>query len=314
MSRDGEISYFRRPHAYGAIGSLFRAVSPVYLILSLGMLLGLLWSYWDVLKILFTDWQQDDNYSAGQLVPIAALFLVWRDRAALSKSRIKPCLMGLVVILLGMGMRVFGLMYVYESAERYSMILTVYGLVLFVAGPDLFKRMFWILLFLVLMIPLPGRIHNLISGPLQSFATWGAVFALEMIGLTVDARGNVILLNDSIHVAVSEACNGLRMLTAFIVVTSVLAYVVKRPRWEKAVLMVSGVAIAILCNMARLLVTAVLYLHAGSEIAERFFHDFAGMTMMPLAVGMLLGELWVMKKLIVPEGKSLNRRAKPKVS
>ncbi len=156
-------------------------------------------------------------------------------------------------------------------------------------------------MFLFLMVPLPGKIHNLISGPLQTQATTGAVFLLELLGVIVTRQGNVIVLNNTIPLAVAEACSGLRMLTAFMIVAATLAYFVNRPAWQKTVLVISSIPVAIICNLIRLVVTAQLYLVTSSEIAEKFFHDFAGLVMMPLAILMLIGELILMDKLILPE-------------
>jgi len=36
-------------------------------------------------------------------------------------------------------------------------------------------------------------------------------------------------------------------------------------------------------------------------VAEKFFHDFAGLVMMPAAVLLMFGELWLMDILTVPE-------------
>ena len=206
------------------------------------------------------------------------------------------------MILLAQAARVFGILYLFESAERYALVMTVAGIVLLVAGRQVFWRLRWILLFLALMVPLPGRVHNLISGPLQTGATTGTVFLLELFGVSVAREGNVIVLNDAQELAVAEACSGLRMLTAFIVVASVFAYIVNRPRWQKTVLVVSSVPIAVACNLARLVLTAILCLVASSAAAEKFLHDFAGIVfMMPLAIVLLLGELWLMARLVVPE-------------
>lgn len=205
------------------------------------------------------------------------------------------------MILLGQAMRLSGLLFIFESAERYSLVVTGAGVVLLMAGGQVFWRLRWILLFLLLMVPLPGKVHNLISGPLQNVATGGAVFCLELLGISVAREGNVIVLNDAVPLAVAEACSGLRMLTAFIVVAATMAYIVRRPRWQRTVLLISSVPIAIACNLARLVVTAELYLVASSETAERFFHDFAGLTMMPLAVLILIGELALMNRLVIPD-------------
>lgn len=265
------------------------------------LLAGLVWAYWPVVVQLVKDWQRDPNYSVGQLVPLAALYLVWQERWALRRGTVRPCWWGLAVIAVAQIGRGYGMLMLFESAERYSLILSIAGLILLVGGKQVFWRLRWALLFLVLMVPLPGRVHNLISGPLQHQATSGAVFLLELAGVTVWREGNVIVLNGSVHVAVAEACSGLRMLTAFVVVAAVLAYIVNRPRWQKVTVLISSIPVAILCNLIRLFVTTELYLWADDKTAEAFFHDFAGLTMMPLAIGLLVGELWVLNTLVLPD-------------
>jgi len=260
------------------------------------------WSYWPTMGGLFKEWQRNDDYSAGQLVPLVALFLVWRDRKTLVTCRLAPCWWGgIALLLLAQAARLYGLLFMFESADRYSLVLTVVGLVLLVAGWQMVRRTSWILLFLVLMVPFPGRIHNLISGPLQKLATMGSVFLLEVFLPRVSRQGNVVMLNENTPMAVAEACSGLRMLTAFIIVAAAIAYVVRRPRTQKGIVVLSSIPIGLLCNILRIFVTALLVLLAGAEAAERFFHDFAGLVMMPAAVMLIFGELWLMERLLVPE-------------
>jgi exosortase/archaeosortase family protein len=89
------------------------------------------------------------------------------------------------------------------------------------------------------------------------------------------------------------------MLTSFIMVGCVLALIVHRPTWQKAVLAISSVPIAILCNLVRLVVTALLFLLVSGKVAEKFFHDFAGRTMVPMAILLMMGEMWIMSRLVV---------------
>lgn len=279
--------------------------TPMPRALQIGTLVVLLtlvvvWTYWSTIVRLVSDWQSDPNYSVGQLVPFAALYLVWTDRERLRKHERSTCWWGLIIVALAQGARFFGLLFIFESAERYSMVLSITGLVLLLGGWRIFWATRWIQVFLFLMVPLPGRIHNAISGPLQDLATRGAVFALELLGITVSAQGNVLVLNDEVSVAVAEACSGLRMLTAFVVVAFVFAYTVRRPKWQKVTLVGSSVLIAVACNLVRLVATAFLFLEVNGDFAKRFFHDFAGWTMMPLAIGMLAAELWIMSRLVEP--------------
>ena len=272
----------------------------------MSLVIAVLWTFWSTIEGLRKDWQIDDNYSVGQIVPFAALYLLWTERQTLGRLRVRTCYWGVGVILIAQAARFFGLVRLFESAERYALVVTIAGIVLLVAGRRIFWEVKWILFFLFLMIPLPGRVHNFISGPLQTQATNGAVFALELLGTTISQDGNILVLNDNTPIAVAEACSGLRMLTAFVVVSATLAYVVRRPPWQKVVLVLSSVPIAIFCNLIRLVTTALLFLVASGELAVRFFHDFAGFFMMPMAVMVLVGEMWVMSQLVVEDGPDRN--------
>jgi len=257
------------------------------------------WSYWDVITGLVRDWRTDDNYSVGQLVLPAALFLLWTRRRRLRRIAMAPAWWGAMILVVAIALRVrYGFLFMYESAERYALWLTIVGVVILVCGRAMTREAGWILVFLLLMIPFPGRIHNTISGPLQNIATAGATVALETLGYRVIRQGNVLVLGGDVSVTVAEACSGLRMLTAFITVAAVLAFLIDRPRWQKAIVVLSSVPIAIACNLVRLVATAMIFSFAGSGAAERFFHNFAGVTMMPLAVMFLAFELWLLSRLV----------------
>jgi exosortase len=271
---------------------------PVILLL----LVTTVWAYWPTITDLYKEWQRNDDYSAGQLVPLVALFFVWYERKKLKSCILSPCWWcSIALLVLAQIARIYGLLFMFESAERYSLVLTIAALTLMVAGWQVFRRVFWILLFLFLMVPLPGRIHNLISGPLQKMATTGSVFLLEAFGTQVIQEGNVVTLNGQTTMAVEEACSGLRMLTAFIIVSAFIAYMIKRSRIQKAVLLLSSIPVAVVCNIIRLCITAILFMLASTETAEKFFHDFAGIVMMPAAVLLMFGELWIMKILVTTE-------------
>ena len=260
------------------------------------------WSYWPILARLFVAWQDNYDYSAGQLVPLVVVFFIWHERKSLKQCRFAPCWWrGIIVLLFAEMTRIYGVLSLRVFLERYAFVLAVAGLTLMVAGWQVFRRMLWTLLFLFLMFPVPGRVHDRISSPLQRLATTGSVFLLEALGAPVAQQGNIVMLNDNTPMAVAEACSGLRMLTAFIIVTAFIAYMVKRPRWEKGVLLASSIPIAVACNIVRIFLTGMIMLYVSVALGEKFFHDFAGLVMMPAAVLLLFGEIWLMDRLIVPE-------------
>ncbi|MFQ6048447.1 MAG: exosortase/archaeosortase family protein [Phycisphaerae bacterium] len=255
------------------------------------------WSFWPTLRRLWLVWQTAADYSAGQLVPLAAVYLLWRRRHDLTGLDVRPCWWGLAVLALSQAARFLGAYWVSASLERCSLVLAVAGLVLLLAGSQVFWQLRWLLLFLVLALPLPARVHELVSLPMQTMATRGAGFLLELAGLAVIQEGNVLHLDGRTSIAVAEACNGLRMLTAFVIVAAVMAMLVTRPAWQRAGLLISSVPVAIAANVLRLAVTGMVAMALGSTLTERF-HDLAGLLMMPLAVAILAAELALFARLV----------------
>jgi len=146
------------------------------------------------------------------------------------------------------------------------------------------------------MLPWPNRVQAAVTIPLQHWATSSAVFCLETIGYEVIREGNVIHIGDA-SVAVAEACNGLRMITAFFVISGLVVLLVKRAWWEKLIVLTSSLPIALLCNTMRLAITAVFFTVLEGEHWEKIFHDFGGYAMMPLAIAAIVTELWLLAKL-----------------
>lgn len=268
-----------------------------FLVLGL-VCIAFLWSYWPGLVELWELWQQSDEYSSGLLVPFLAVYILWSRRSDIARCPINPSIWGLFAFAGAQLVRLFGLFYNYSSAERLSVVLSIAALILLLFGWKLFRKISPILLFLCLMLPLPSTIRYNLGLNLQRWATSSAVFCLEVIGYAVTQDGHTIDMGN-VTVAVLEACNGLRMITAFFVISGLVVLLVQRTWWEKLVILVSSLPIALLCNTVRLAITAVFFTILEGEYWEQIFHDFGGYAMMPLALGAVVGELWLLAKLTV---------------
>lgn len=263
------------------------------------LLLTVIWSYWrPTVADLWTIWLQSDEYSSGMLVPIIAAYIVWLRRKDIMACRIRPSIWGLFALVGAQALRFFGLFFMYASAERMSLVLTIAALVLLLFGWKLFWKVSSVLAFLFLMLPLPNRVQMAVTLPLQDWATSSAVFCLEAIGYEVTRQGNIINL-DGTMVAVVEACNGLRMITAFFVISGLVVLLVQRRWWEKLIILASAVPIGLICNTLRLAVTAMAFTKIDSQRWEVAFHDYGGLAMMPLALGIVVFELWLLSNLVV---------------
>ncbi len=260
------------------------------------VLIAFLWSYWPNLIYVWDIWQRSDEYSSGLLVPFLAVYLLWSKRDKITGVRIRPCIWGFFAFIGAQALRLFGLFFMYGSAERLSIVISIAALVLLLFGWQLFRKVSTILLFLCLMLPWPNRVQAAVTIPLQSWATSSAVFCLETIGYEVTQEGNLIHIGDT-TVAVAEVCNGLRMVTAFFVISGLVALLINRAWWEKLIIFASSLPIALLCNSVRLTITAIAFTKLEGEHWEAIFHDFGGYAMMPLALAAAVVELWLLTKL-----------------
>jgi exosortase len=279
------------------------AISPRQLvhILAGGLVfLAFLWSYWPTVRELWQTWQRSPENSAGLLVPFLAVYVLWTRREDLVGISVRRSLFwGIVVFAFAQTIRGLGLYLLYGSAEMLSIILSVTALILILFGWATLRKVATVVLFLCLMLPWPHRIQSQISLPLQRWATNSAVFCLELLGYDVAQDGNVINIG-STSVAVAEACNGLRMVTAFLVISALMVLLANRGLWEKVAVLASSLPIAFLCNVIRLTVTAMLYRVIENESARDMIHHSAGYAMMPLALALVVGEFWLLKQLAAP--------------
>ncbi len=271
-----------------------------YLAGGAAILAAMLWSYWPTFVDLYGIWRRNDEYSAGLLVPLLAAYIIWSWRRDLERVPIRPAVVaGIAVFVMAQLIRGLGLFLMFRSAERLSIILSVVAITLLLLGWAYLRKLAPAWLFLCLMLPWPNRVQAALALPLQRWATTSAVFCLELVGYEVVRDGNIITIGDT-TVAVAEACNGLRMITAFIVISALVVLLVRRPWWEKLLVLLSSLPIALLCNTLRLTVTAVAFMYFKGEHVEQAFHDFGGYAMMPLALAMVVGELWFLRRLTTP--------------
>jgi exosortase len=277
--------------------------SPRQLAFALGglfVLLAFLWSYASTLADLIEVWRLSDEYSSGLLVPFLTLYIIWSRRQDFTSLALRPAVVwGVGLFLLAQIMRAAGLYLMFQSAERLSLILAIAALILLLMGWGYLRKLATTLLFLSLMLPWPNRVQAAVALPLQRWATTSAVFCLELVGYEIARDGNVIRIGDD-SVAVAEACNGLRMITAFFVISGLVVLLARRAWWEKLAILISSLPIALLCNTLRLAMTTVFFTMLEGEIWEKRFHDWGGYAMMPLALALVVGELWLLAHLTTP--------------
>ena len=144
--------------------------------------------------------------------------------------------------------------------------------------------------FLFFMIPLPLAAYVSLSETMQLLSSKLGVLLMTGIGVIVTRDGNVIELANG-RLEVAEACNGLRYLFPLLSISFLLAVLIDAPVWQKAVLFVSAVPIAVGMNAVRLAMVGVLVDRYGMGMAEGLQHEVEGFVVFALCTGLLLLEV-----------------------
>ncbi len=268
----------------------------------LGVLLSIMIVvYWDMFTRISDSWYRA-QYSHGFLIPVFAAALLALRRQPFRDVPMWQRWLGVGLIAIGTLMRVVGGITVVFVADNFSFIPCVLGIFLIVGGLPCLKWAGPAACFLLFMYPLPRVAEEKIMYPLQKLATMCSNVVLVTLGVDSVREGNLITLaSRSEPLNVAEQCSGLRMLTIFTALAVAMALLfTEKTWWERAIIVLSAVPIALAVNVFRITLTGILYnMNVNQELADKIFHDLAGWIMMPLALGLLYLEIYVMGKLFV---------------
>jgi len=266
-------------------------------------------------RALIAKWQEDPNYSHGFLVIPIAVWILWQRLAGAKPEPLPGAVpapwWGWVFLTAVLALRAIAYEQNREWSENATILPAIACLVWTFGGWPLLRRVWMAIAYLVFMLPLPPEINNLIALPLQRIATSCSCFLLQLSGLWAIQDGNVINLNTphgTMPLDVALTCNGLRMLMTMVATVIAILIVIEhepiniplRP-WQRVVLLVSGVPIALLSNVIRIVTTGWCYYLITGPSAKAWAHDLSGWLMMPMALALVVLELSILSWLVPNE-------------
>lgn len=240
-------------------------------------------------------WSLQDEYSHGFLIPAISGWLLWTRRQALVESLGRSSWVGLLVGALAGWIHIVGELSALVTLSQLAMILALFGVSLCVGGAALLRVTFVPITFLVFAIPLPYFLDSTLSWRLQLLSSQLGVTFIRLVDVPVYLEGNVIDLGNY-KLQVVEACSGLRYLYPLLSLGFIVAWMFQGPMWQRAVLFLSAVPIAIVMNSARLLLVALLVNQWGPEQTEGSLHLFEGWIVFLACAGLLLAQAWVLAR------------------
>jgi exosortase len=232
------------------------------------------------------------------LVPLVAAYLAWLRRSRIRFVPRRPSLSAVPIVLASVVLAWWGEQTDTRVAVHLGAIMALAACAVAMAGLEIVRQFFPAFLALLFLIPVPAEVRKWLAGPLQSLAVGVTQEVLDVLGIATERAGNSIQIAGR-SIFVGEACDGMRMVFALALTFFAFVFSVPLRLHARIALLAASPLIAIVCNVVRLVPTALAYAYASGEDAERF-HDIAGWLMLPLAIAMLFGLIRFMRWLDLP--------------
>lgn len=255
------------------------------------------------LRLLAIDWWTDPDAGHGLLLAPLALWLAWR--AGLVTERRPQRILGSILLGGSVLLRYLAGLAAEMFTMRLSIVGALVGIVLFVYGWRQAMRWWLPIVLFTLSIPLPSIITNTIALPLQFKASQMGAALLETRHVPVRLTGNVIMLPGGHRLFVTEACSGLRSLTALLSLGVLIGGLWLKYPLSRVILLALAIPVAVLINGVRVFLTGFLVFFVSPALGEGFMHVTEGWLMFIVAFGILGMFAWLAGRL---EGIYAERR------
>ena len=276
------------------------------------LLLALQYSYgigtttYSLAQYIWRTWNESEDMGHGMIVVPAFVFLIWNDRERLLALAPRTGWPGLGLLILGLFLYWAGHQADVTFVGLLSVMIVLCGSVWWLLGWDFLKALSFPLAFLLFARPCPG-LDMMIALPLRFLMSKISVIVLNVIGVPVVLSGTGILsAPDALHgfvagqkfaVDVANPCSGIRSLFALMMVGSLFAHFTLKGAWRKWLLFLSTPPLAVMGNLARILMLTIGTVLFGSEFAlgknplehPSWFHLLAGYLVFIVALLGMMG-------------------------
>ena len=256
--------------------------------------LAFLLLFWDPLRTLLRDWWSDPDAGHGLLLGPLAVYLAWK-RGPVASPRAQPG-WGLAILAAAVLLRYLAGLAAELFTMRSSLLLAAAGLIVFSRGVRQLLHWWLPAVLLALSVPIPTVILNTVAFPLQMKASQMGAGLLELRRVPVSLAGNVLHLPGR-SLFVTEACSGLRSLTALLSLGVLIGGLWLRTWWSRASLLALSIPVALILNSIRIFLTGFLVYYVSPGMAEGFMHYTQGWVLFVVAFLLLGGIALVSSRL-----------------
>ena len=231
----------------------------------------------------------------GPLVLAVVLYYFWQRRDVFIQpaESTSPVLGGLM---LAVGLLFYALgksqtIYIFEIG---SLLPILAGTLLVMRGSAGLRSLWFPILFLVFMIPLPGPLIDTLTGPLKQYVSIVVENILYHLGFPI-ARNGVVLSIGYYQLLVADACSGLNSMFSLSALGVLYAYLMQYRSWLRNGLIFAAILpIAFAANVVRVIIITLVTYFWGDEAGQGFIHGFAGIVLFIVALLSLMLWDWVL--------------------
>jgi exosortase len=245
--------------------------------------------YFPTFRWLVETWLNDRFYGHGLLVAAVCLWLAHGRLEDVRATEYRPTRWGIPLVVLGLLMEMAGALSDVMSLSALSLYAVGIGLLLLARGPAALRPLRFPLLYFLFAIPvastgsdMSGRVFT----PMMEFATKCTEGITDLFGLHPERSGTIIRYpNYTMYVAVP--CSGMASLLSLMSLAALMGHLSGARPLRTILLVVAAIPVAVLSNMARLTLTALLGVSCGEKVATGFLHELSGMFTFLLGAALL---------------------------
>jgi exosortase len=240
--------------------------------------------YYQTAIDLAIDWWTLPEAGHGLLLAPVAVWFAWKS--GIRQGAKANIALGSAMLLFAIAVRCAAGLAADVFSTRVSMIMVLAGLTTYRYG---FRQLLhWWLPFVLagLAIPLPELVTQAIALPLQFRASRMGAALLQMRDVPVHLSGNIIRIPGH-ELFVTEACSGLRSLTALLSVGVLMGAVALSTLVARVSLLLIAIPIAIVVNGVRVFLTGFLVFFVSPALGQGFMHITEGWLLFLVSLGSL---------------------------
>lgn len=243
--------------------------------------------YYNTFIWLINSWLYNPYYSHGFIVPIISLFIIWKMKKELSDIELKQSQTGLILFIIGIILQIIAVIWVIRFLSGLSLIITIYGTILYIFGWKFFDKIRFPILFLLLAVPVPF-LEDMVAPPIQTLSVVISSDLANLIGVPVQRTGFMLNIpSGSFEVALE--CSGLKSIISLLTVSIIYAFILEGGLLMKFTIISSSIPLALFGNILRIISVLIVSEKYGKDVALNYFHDFSSILLFSIAlIGLFL--------------------------